>query len=109
MLCSTAHLGDGNLHPKLLFDGREPGAWEHVLAASDEIVNAVLALGGTLTGEHGIGLEKLALMRRQFGEPELDAMRAIRLAFDPRGSLNPGKAVPAAGAGQAEELFAGHL
>ena len=109
ILCSTAHLGDGNLHPKLLFDGRVPGAWERVLAASDEIVTAVLAFGGTLTGEHGIGLEKLALMQRQFGEAELDAMRAIRHAFDPAGTLNPGKAVPAAGAVQAEELFAGHL
>ena len=75
-LSSVAHLGDGNLHPRLHYDAREPGAFQRALAASEELLVMVLANGGTLTGEHGIGLEKLHALGRQYGEAELDAMRA---------------------------------
>jgi glycolate oxidase len=94
---TVAHLGDGNIHPRLLYDPAEPGAYERVLAASDEILELVLACGGTLSGEHGIGLEKLGAMGRQFTGPELDLLRAVRSAFDPLGILNPGKTIPLAG------------
>jgi glycolate oxidase len=94
---TVAHLGDGNIHPKLLYDEREPGAYARVIAASNEILELVLACGGTLSGEHGIGLEKLGAMGQQFTPPELELMRDVRAAFDPGGILNPGKAIPAAG------------
>jgi glycolate oxidase subunit GlcD len=96
-LVTVAHLGDGNIHPKLLYDDREPGAYERVLEASNAILELVLACGGTLSGEHGIGLEKLGAMGRQFTPPELDLLRAVRAAFDPKRLLNPDKAVPPAG------------
>jgi glycolate oxidase len=96
-LVTVAHLGDGNIHPRLLYDGRAPGAYERVLEASNSILELVLACGGTLSGEHGIGLEKLGAMGRQFTPPELDLLRAVRAAFDPQGLLNPDKAIPLAG------------
>jgi glycolate oxidase len=94
---TVAHLGDGNIHPKLLYDAREAGVYTRVIAASNAILELVLACGGTLSGEHGIGLEKLGAMGQQFTPPELDLLRAVRAAFDPRGILNPGKAIPPAG------------
>jgi glycolate oxidase len=94
---TVAHLGDGNIHPKLLYDDREAGAFERVLAASNAILELVLACGGTLSGEHGIGLEKLGAMGSQFTPPELDLMRRVRAAFDPLAILNPDKALPLAG------------
>ena len=94
---TVAHLGDGNIHPKLLYDERVPGAYARVIEASNAILELVLACGGTLSGEHGIGLEKLGAMGQQFTPVELDLLRAVRTAFDPRGILNPGKAIPAAG------------
>ena len=90
-LSSVAHLGDGNLHPRLHYDAREPGAFQRALDASEELLVMVLENGGTLTGEHGIGLEKLHALGRQYGEPELDAMRRVKAVFDPAGVLNPGK------------------
>jgi glycolate oxidase len=105
-LVTVAHLGDGNVHPRLLYDTREPGAYERVLAASNEILELVLACGGTLSGEHGIGLEKLGAMGRQFSGPELDLLRAIRSAFDPLGILNPGKTIPLAGDDARRGVFA---
>ena len=94
---TVAHLGDGNIHPKLIYDGREEGAYARVLEASNAILDLVLACGGTLSGEHGIGLEKLGAMGRQFTPPELDLLRRVRAAFDPQGILNPDKAIPLAG------------
>ncbi len=105
-LVTVAHLGDGNIHPRLLYDTREPGAYERVLAASNEILELVLACGGTLSGEHGIGLEKLGAMGRQFSEAELDLLRAVRAAFDPRAILNPGKTIPLAGDDARRGVFA---
>jgi glycolate oxidase len=105
-LVTVAHLGDGNIHPRLLYDTAQPGAYERVLVASNEILELVLACGGTLSGEHGIGLEKLGAMGRQFTEPELDLFRAVRSAFDPLAILNPGKAIPLAGDDARRGVFA---
>ncbi|MET0909552.1 MAG: FAD-linked oxidase C-terminal domain-containing protein, partial [Ilumatobacteraceae bacterium] len=88
------HAGDGNLHPLLLFDEREPGVMERVLAAGDAIVAASVAAGGVLSGEHGIGLEKRDLMPLMFSEVDLAAQSALRRAFDPDERSNPGKVLP---------------
>lgn len=88
------HAGDGNLHPLLLFDAREPGIMERVHAAGNEIVAASVAAGGVLSGEHGIGLEKRDLMPLMFSAVDLDAQAALRDAFDPVGLSNPGKVLP---------------
>jgi glycolate oxidase len=88
------HAGDGNLHPLLLFDAREPGVMERVLAAGDEIVAVSVAAGGVLSGEHGIGLEKRHMMPLMFAPADLDAQAALRAAFDPGGLSNPGKVLP---------------
>jgi glycolate oxidase len=95
VVMNVFHAGDGNLHPLLLFDAREPGALERVHAAGDEIVAASLDAGGVLTGEHGIGLEKRHLMSRQFSPDDLDAQARLRDAFDPDGLANPEKVLPA--------------
>ncbi len=105
-LSSVAHLGDGNLHPRLHYDAREPGAFERALAASDELLVMVLENGGTLTGEHGIGLEKLHALGRQYGEAELDAMRRVKAVLDPAGVLNPGKRLPEAGTDSRRGMYA---
>jgi glycolate dehydrogenase FAD-linked subunit len=85
------HAGDGNLHPVVLY---EPGQLSTVDAVAGEIADAALDLGGTLTGEHGIGTAKRDQMRRAFGPVELAAFRAIKRAFDPDGLLNPGVMLP---------------
>ncbi len=89
------HAGDGNLHPLLLFDAREPGVMDRVHAAGEEIVRVSLDAGGVLSGEHGIGLEKRDLMPLQFGPDDLDAQARLREAFDPDGVANPTKILPA--------------
>ena len=88
------HAGDGNLHPLLLFDGREPGIMARVEAAGTEIVEASVAAGGVLSGEHGIGIEKRDLMPLMFSAVDLAAQAAVRAAFDPLGMSNPGKVLP---------------
>jgi glycolate oxidase len=88
------HAGDGNLHPLLLFDEREPGVMKRVLAAGDAIVAASVAAGGVLSGEHGIGLEKRDMMPLMFSDVDLAAQAALRLAFDPDERSNPGKVLP---------------
>ena len=89
------HAGDGNLHPLLLFDAREPGVMDRVHAAGEEIVRVSLDAGGVLSGEHGIGLEKRDLMPLLFGADDLDAQARLREAFDPEGMANPTKILPA--------------
>jgi glycolate oxidase len=88
------HAGDGNLHPLLLFDKREPGVMERVHAAGEEIVRASVAAGGVLSGEHGIGLEKRDLMGLMFSDLDLEAQQLVRLAFDPHCLANPHKVLP---------------
>jgi glycolate oxidase len=89
------HAGDGNLHPLLLFDAREPGIMDRVHAAGEDIVRVSIEAGGVLSGEHGIGLEKRDLMPLLFGPDDLDAQARLREAFDPDGVANPAKVLPA--------------
>jgi len=88
------HAGDGNLHPNISFDGRVPGLKARVEQASGEIMAACIAVGGTITGEHGVGLDKLRYMPLIFDGDALAAMRAVRRVFDPEERVNPGKVVP---------------
>jgi glycolate oxidase len=89
------HAGDGNLHPIVPFDARDADQFRRAVAASDEIIEFCVAAGGTITGEHGVGMEKDRLMPLMFSEAELDLMRRIRDAFNPAGLLNPAKIFPA--------------
>ncbi|MET0421505.1 MAG: FAD-linked oxidase C-terminal domain-containing protein, partial [Acidimicrobiia bacterium] len=89
------HAGDGNLHPIIVFDAREPGIWERVHRAGDEILAVCVAAGGVLSGEHGIGLEKREAMPLVFSVDDLDAQARLRDAFDPAGRANPTKVLPA--------------
>ena len=89
------HAGDGNLHPVLLFDERDADQVRRVLAAGDEILRLCVETGGSLTGEHGIGLEKIGMMPYLFSDADMDAMRRVKAAFDPHGRCNPGKVLPA--------------
>lgn len=88
------HAGDGNIHPCLTYDDRVPGEVERVVAASQEILGVCLELGGSLSGEHGIGVEKLGLMGRLFSPEDLERMRRVRGVFDPLQRSNPHKALP---------------
>jgi glycolate oxidase len=88
------HAGDGNIHPILLFDERDRDEVARVLAAGREILEACVALGGSLTGEHGIGVEKMAQLPLLFGPDDLRAMLALRAVFDPEGRANPHKIFP---------------
>ncbi len=94
LVLNVFHAGDGNLHPLLVYDGREPGVTARVHAAGDEIVRASVAAGGVLSGEHGIGLEKRDLMPLMFSPVDLAAQATLRHAFDPDGVANPGKVLP---------------
>jgi glycolate oxidase len=85
------HLGDGNLHPTFLTDERDAEEMHRVEAALEEIVNETIRLGGTVTGEHGVGLAKKAFVKRQRGEGSYELMRSIKRTLDPAGLLNPGK------------------
>lgn len=96
-IANVFHAGDGNLHPAILYDERVPGMIDRVRAAGDEILKMVARLGGGLSGEHGIGLEKIAYMKEFFAEEDLEQMRRLREAFDPKGLCNPGKAIPQRG------------
>jgi glycolate dehydrogenase FAD-linked subunit len=89
------HAGDGNLHPLLSFDARQPGVLDQVHAAGEEIVLASIDAGGVLSGEHGIGIEKRDLMGRMFSADDLDAQARVQEVFDPDGAANPGKVLPA--------------
>src|SRR5271155_981252 len=88
------HAGDGNLHPLILFDARDEKQLRGVIAAGDEIIQYCIEMGGAITGEHGVGMEKDRLMPLLFTEAELDVMRRVRDAFNPQGLLNPDKVLP---------------
>lgn len=90
------HAGDGNLHPNLSFDATDAEQLSRVEAASGEIMAACVAAGGSITGEHGVGLDKLRYMPLIFGPDDLGLMAAVRRAFDPEGRANPGKVIPTA-------------
>ena len=108
LVLNVFHAGDGNLHPLLVFDKREPGILERVHRAGAEIVKESVALGGVLSGEHGIGLEKRDYMPLMFDENDLAAQKRIRDAFDPLGLANPFKVLPSpAGCGDAHAYVEG--
>jgi glycolate oxidase len=88
------HAGDGNLHPLILFDANDPEQLGRTEAFAAEVLEKCIEVGGTITGEHGVGVEKIDQMCVQFGTAELEMFHAIKRAFDPMGLLNPGKAVP---------------
>ncbi|HPA38830.1 MAG TPA: FAD-linked oxidase C-terminal domain-containing protein, partial [Phenylobacterium sp.] len=93
-VANVFHAGDGNLHPLILYDAGKPGDLEKAEALGGEILELCVAVGGSITGEHGVGREKINQMCSQYGEPERDAFFALKAAFDPDGLLNPGKAIP---------------
>ncbi len=91
-IATFGHAGDGNLHPTIVYDPADPAAFETAKVAFGEILDVALALGGTITGEHGVGQIKRAWLPSQVGETERALMDGIRRVFDPNGILNPGKA-----------------
>jgi glycolate oxidase len=93
-VANLMHAGDGNIHPLILYDDRDPEQVRHAIAAGNEILEACVGLGGSLTGEHGIGVEKVDLVARSFRLEEIEAMRDLRDAFNPSGLCNPHKMFP---------------
>jgi glycolate oxidase len=93
-VANVFHAGDGNLHPLILYDANKPGELEKAEELGGRILELCVAVGGTITGEHGVGVEKIRQMCVQFTKEELAQFHAVKRAFDPEGLLNPGKAVP---------------
>ena len=93
-VANVFHAGDGNLHPLILYDANRSGELEKAEQLGGKILEVCIEVGGTVTGEHGVGVEKLDQMCVQFSGPELEQFHAVKAAFDPQGLLNPGKAVP---------------
>jgi len=93
-VANVFHAGDGNLHPLILYDANREGELDQAERLGAEILRMCIEAGGTVTGEHGVGMEKIDSMCEQFTSAELNQFHALKRAFDPRGLLNPGKAVP---------------
>jgi glycolate oxidase len=93
-VANVFHAGDGNLHPLILFDANQPGQLETAETFGGDILKACVELGGVLTGEHGVGIEKRDLMGEMFTEVDLDQQQRVKCAFDAKGLLNPGKVFP---------------
>jgi len=93
-ICNVFHAGDGNLHPLILYDANQPGELERTEELGGKILELCVAVGGTITGEHGVGMEKINQMCVQFNSAELQQFHDIKQAFDPNNLLNPGKAIP---------------
>jgi glycolate oxidase len=93
-VANVFHAGDGNLHPLILYDANREGELEQAEKLGAEILSMCIEAGGTVTGEHGVGMEKIDSMCEQFNAAELEQFHALKKAFDPGGLLNPGKAVP---------------
>jgi len=96
LIANVFHAGDGNLHPNIAFDESQPGQTEKVLAAGAEIMRLCVDAGGTITGEHGVGMEKRDFMRWIFSDDDLEAMKRVQVAFASEQRFNPGKIFPAA-------------
>ena len=94
VIANVFHAGDGNLHPLILYDDTNPEETAAAKKAAEEILDTCIALGGTITGEHGIGLQKLGAMYRMFSPADLATMRKVKQVFDPNDILNPGKLIP---------------
>jgi glycolate oxidase len=99
-VANVFHAGDGNLHPLILYDANRPGELQRTEELGGKILELCVAVGGTITGEHGVGMEKINQMCVQFRSAELTQFHAVKAAFDPEGLLNPGKAVPHVHQGQ---------
>jgi glycolate oxidase len=93
-VANVFHAGDGNLHPLILYDGRVEGALERAEELASAIIEVCIELGGSITGEHGVGLEKKHHMPKMFGEVEMEAMERLRAFIDPKRLANPGKMLP---------------
>jgi len=93
-VANVFHAGDGNLHPLILYDANQPGEMERAEALGEEILKLCVSVGGVLTGEHGVGIEKRDLMPMMFTEEDLNQQQRLKCAFDPNGRLNPGKVFP---------------
>ena len=94
LVANVFHAGDGNLHPLILYDASKEGEFEKAECLGGDILKLCVDLGGTITGEHGVGVEKINYMCFQFTDNELELFHALKFAFDEKGLLNPGKAVP---------------
>jgi len=92
--CNVFHAGDGNLHPLILFDANDPDQMHRCELFGADILETSVAMGGTVTGEHGVGVEKLSSMCVQFSAAEREQMLSLKRAFDPDELLNPGKVIP---------------
>ncbi len=93
-VANVFHAGDGNLHPNISFDGRDPDQVRRVEAASKEIMQLCVGVGGSITGEHGVGMDKIESMKLIFSNEDLDRMLSVRYVFNPLGLANPGKVIP---------------
>jgi glycolate oxidase len=93
-VANVFHAGDGNLHPLVLYDDRVPGEPEAAEELSGAILDACLEHGGSITGEHGVGVDKSRYMPKMFSADDLDTMQLVRCAFDPASLCNPGKVFP---------------
>jgi len=94
IISNIFHAGDGNMHPIILFDMRKPGDLEKAQRAGEEILRYCISVGGSITGEHGVGMEKAELMADQFSPASLEAIAGLKKLFDPDGRFNPGKLLP---------------
>ena len=97
-IANVFHAGDGNIHPIVLYDERDADEVRRVIAAGHEILRACVDLGGSITGEHGVGVEKIGELPLLFGPQDLLAMQQLRAVFDPERRCNPGKIFPTPGA-----------
>jgi glycolate oxidase len=88
------HAGDGNMHPIIIFDARKPGELKKAQEAGDDILRFCIRVGGSITGEHGVGMEKMEIMADQFSDDSLEMIRRFKNLFDPQCRLNPGKVLP---------------
>ena len=93
-VANVFHAGDGNLHPLILYDANQPGELDRAEAFGSDILRLCVEVGGVLTGEHGVGVEKRDLMGVMFSKVDLDQQQRLKCAFDSRGLLNPGKVFP---------------
>ena len=93
-VANVFHAGDGNLHPLILYDANEPGELERAEEFGAEILKLCVEVGGVLTGEHGVGVEKRDLMEVMFSDDDLKQQQRVKCAFDPKQLLNPGKMFP---------------
>ena len=93
-ISNVFHAGDGNMHPILPFDPRKEGELKRAQIAGEEILDFCISVGGSITGEHGVGMEKMELMGHLFSEDTLDLIKDFKTLFDPSCRLNPGKVLP---------------